>query len=389
MKPQVKNVASQPAWVIRSKDIELSITQVGGHMSPVIFHRNSARPVQPYYISPWQGEDLKIADPVLRPLRGDFFCLPFGAGGQYKNETHYPHGEPALAKWSLKGLTQCGDVTTLTLTMNTHVRPGKVTKKLSLVDGQNVVYTSHVIEGYSDSAPLGHHATLAMPKTEGAMKISTSPIRFGMTNPTPGGDPTKGEYPSVVANQKFKSLDAVKLIWKDPSVGDCSSFPTRRGFVDLLAVFNQPLRHVPGWTTAVVEEEGWMWFSLKDTQVLPTTMLWVENHGRHTPPWNGRNICLGLEDICGYFAMGIAPSCKPNALTKAGVATAVKFSPRRPTVINYIQGVVKIPRGYVKTQDVSFVGDKVVFTSVTGKKVATPVNYTFIFTGNPIDDIPF
>ena len=75
---RVKTIVSQPSWVIRTSDVELAVTQLGGHMAPVTFHRRSAAPVQPYYISPWQGERLKIDEPVLVPLRGDFFCLPFG-----------------------------------------------------------------------------------------------------------------------------------------------------------------------------------------------------------------------------------------------------------------------------------------------------------------------
>ena len=60
-------------------------------------------------------------------------------------------------------------------------------------------------------------------------------------------------------------------------------------------------------------DEGFLWFSLKDPAVLPMTMLWMENHGRHFPPWNGRNCCLGLEDLCGYFAGGYAPSVRAKA----------------------------------------------------------------------------
>ena len=78
MKAKRKVVASQPAWELANKQVELAVTELGGHMAPVTFYRKSAEPVQPYYISPWQGEKLKIDEPVLVPLRGDFFCMPFG-----------------------------------------------------------------------------------------------------------------------------------------------------------------------------------------------------------------------------------------------------------------------------------------------------------------------
>ncbi|MHC4563515.1 MAG: hypothetical protein ACYS8X_12180, partial [Planctomycetota bacterium] len=76
MKPKVTTVASQPAWVIRNANMQLTLTRLGGQMAPVTFYRNTAKPVQPYFISPWQDEGRKLDEPVLRPLRGDFFCAP-------------------------------------------------------------------------------------------------------------------------------------------------------------------------------------------------------------------------------------------------------------------------------------------------------------------------
>ena len=76
----VRVVHSQKAWVISSDQVELAVTQLGGHMAPVSFFRRDAKPVQPYHITPWQDEKLKVENPVLVPLRGDFFCLPFGGG---------------------------------------------------------------------------------------------------------------------------------------------------------------------------------------------------------------------------------------------------------------------------------------------------------------------
>jgi hypothetical protein len=89
-----------------------------------------------------------------------------------------------------------------------------------------------------------------------------------------------------------------------------------------------------------------------------------------------------LEDVCGYFADGLAPSLKPNLVNKAGFATAVKLSPDKPTVINYIQGVAKIPRGFTNVKTVRFGDDKVTFTSVEGKVVEVAVQHRFLKTGH-------
>lgn len=379
MKATVKTIASQPSWVIRCDQVELAVTQLGGHMAPVTFYRRSGAGIQPYYISPWQDEGLKITDPVLVPVRGDFFCMPFG-GGELNGRKHPGHGESAVRKWKFSNLATEAGKTILSLSLQTAISPGTITKRLGLVDGQNVVYCQHVLEGFDDTMPMGHHAILAVPQEPGALKVATSPVRFRMTNPTPCGNPAEKEYGSVLPNRKFKDLSRVPLIWREEPVGDCSAFPVRQGFVDLLASFNKP-RPSPAWTTAAVDQAGYMWFSLKDPAVLPTAMMWIENHGRHQSPWSGRNTCLGLEDVCGYFAMGLAPSVKPNPISRAGIPTAIRLRPDKPTVINYIQGVVKIPKGFVRARSASFEKGKVVFTSVTGKKGAAEVNYDFLQSG--------
>ncbi len=375
----VKAVVHQPAWTLRSDEVELAVTQLGGHMAPVTFYRNSASPVQPYYVSPWQGEKQKIDEPVLVPLRGDFFCLPFGGNGMYRGTMHRVHGEPAGAKWRFEAQESAGRASTLILGMQTTALPGKVTKRLTLVDGQNVVYVQHVLEGYRARTSLGHHATLAVPDKERSLEVATSPIQFGMTNPTVP-DPTTGEYSSLPPGERFTSLSRVPTIWKAPATDDAAQHPARTGFTDLLAVFNKPSR-TPGWTTATVDSEGYLWFSLKDVGVLPTTLLWVSNRGRHMAPWNGRNRCLGLEDVCGYFAEGIAASAKKNPLNEQGIPTSIQLSPKTPLAVNYIQGVVKVPRGFRKVRSAAFGKGEVTFTSVTGKKVTAEVQHEFLNTG--------
>jgi hypothetical protein len=380
MKAKRKVIAGQPSWVLANRQVELAVTELGGHMAPVTFHRDSPGPVQPYFISSWQGEKVKLDEPVLVPLRGDFFCLPFGAPDVWHGVRHVCHGEPATGKWTMGGVAVEGRVARLTMTMQTVAMPGKVTKRLSLIDGHNVVYCQHVLEGFSTQAPLGHHATLALPDRPGALRVATSPFKLGMTNPTPFGDPAIGHYQSLAINRKFIRLDKVPLMWKEPAFGDCSRLPSRTGFTDLLGVWARHAK-TPAWTTATVQDEGFLWFSLKDPAMLPATLLWISNRGRHSFPWDGRNLCLGLEDVCAYFANTPAESAERNMLNNMGIETVVKLSKSRPTTVNYIQGVVKVPPGFECVRTVNFGPGTVMFTSVTGKNVTAPVCHEFLATG--------
>ncbi|MEX1048509.1 MAG: hypothetical protein WED15_03210 [Akkermansiaceae bacterium] len=382
---ETRTFHSQPCIVLATKEVEIAVTRLGAQMAPVTFFRDSAKPLQPYYISPWQDEKpVNLPAPVLVTLRGDFFCMPFGGNsGETAGETHPPHGEIVGEAWQLVGQTKSGDVTTLTLGIDTKVRKGRVTKELSLVNGQNVVYSRNTIEGFSGRVPLGHHATLAMPEEEGGVRIATSAFRFGMTCPSLFSDPKQREYQALLPGAKWTDLSKVPVAWKEAPDADLTRLPGRYGHADLVQIVNEPWEQTkgPAWTAATFSAAGYLWFSLKDPGLLNSTVLWMENHGRHGHPWNGRNNCLGLEDVTAFFADGLAASTQENVLTKEGVDTAVSLSADKPTAVNYIQGVVKIPHGFENVKTLEFAAGEVTFISTTGKRVTAPVRHEFLKTG--------
>jgi len=373
---------SQAGWRIRSDTVDAFVTRNGAHMAPVRFCTDTATPVQPYYISPWQNEGLRnLPDPVLVPLRGDFFCMPFGGNAEPVGaEKHTGHGEPASARWRFVDATRHDGVATLTLALNTTVRRGAITKSIHLVDGQNVVYITHAIEGYSGKMPIGHHCTLAVPEEPGSLRVAVSKFHLAMTCPVLFSNPANREYQALAINKTFTDLTSVPVMASGAAPADCSSFPQRAGFTDLIQLFKKPSPQ-PAWTAVTCQKKGYLWFSLKDASVMPGTVFWISNKGRHGVPWNGRNRCLGLEETCSYFAEGLGPSTRPNIITEQGFPTAIELSPARPTVVNFIQGAVKIPAGFENVKTARFADGTVTFVSVTGKEVTVQVNHTFIKTG--------
>lgn len=382
---RTRTIHSQPSFVLSSREVEVAVTRLGGHMAPVTFFRDTSHPVQPYHISPWQDEKASaMPAPVLVALRGDFFCLPFGGNSEAVNgEKHPPHGEIVGEPWALQGTTRAGDVTTLKLGFQTKIRKGQVTKELSLVDGQNVVYSRHRIEGFSGRVPLGHHATLAMPEKEGSVRIATSPIRFGMTCPGLFSDPRQREYQALLPGARWSDLSRVPMAWKGAPDADLTRMPLAQGYADLVQLVNEPWEKTggPAWTAATFTDRGYVWFSLKDPAVLQGTVFWMENHGRHGHPWNGRNNCLGLEDVTAHFADGLAASTRENALSREGASTALELRSDRPTDVNYIQGVVRIPEGFGEVRALEFGPGTVTFVSTSGQRISAPVRHEFLRTG--------
>lgn len=378
--------SAQPSFILRNSDVEVAVTKTGGHMTAT-FARGSEKPIAPYHVSPWQTEGLKIDPPILRVLRGDFFCLPFGGNADtFQGEQHPPHGETANAEWTLApaGKEKLENVVQLELALEPKARPGKIIKLVWLVAGHPVVYTSHVVTGFVGPAPVAHHANLAMPSKEGVIRVSTSPIRFGLTNPTRFSDPAKQENQALAINAKFTDLTKVPKLDPDAPPADCTRMPQPKGAADFLGIVNKDTTDdgdTPAWTAAVDTENGTLWFALKDQRVLPMTYFWIENGGRRASPWNGRNNCLGLEDACSYFADGLAPSAGDNLLTKEGVKTAITFTADEPTTINYIQGAVRVPAGFDIVTDVKFTDQSATFRSASGKEVTVPVSKEFLRFG--------
>ena len=228
--------------------------------------------------------------------------------------------------------------------MDTKVRKGRVTKRIELKEGENNLYVSHFIEGFAGPASLGHHAIFPgdTPKY-----ISTSPVKCGYTNKYDGPGYNGGEYYSLASFQKFDFLEKVPTVWKDEPYTDCTVFPAR---------------------------EGYLWFSLKDPDILPSTVLWMENRGRHMSPWDGRTCCIGIEDVCGHLADGLSVSAGENVLNRDGIKTAHQLTEGETFKVNYIHGVVKIPRGFDRVKNMEKKDDGVEITSFSGKSVFTKVD---------------
>lgn len=372
----------QEAWSLDNGTVSLTVTRLGAQMAPVVF-RDGTREIRPYYISPWQDEDLAIDCKMLVPLRGDFFCLPFGGNATaFRGEVHPPHGETCGEAWHLGGVSEDGPASTLSLWLETGVRRGRVTRDLTLIKDHPVVYSRTVVTGFAGASPFAHHAILAVPGQAGALRVSTSPFDLGMTVPTAFDASRK-----LLIEAVFKDLKSVPA--QAGGMVDCSVFPQVPGHCDLLSMFERPnARHgTPAWVAAVNQEQDWLWFAFKDPALMPARMLWMENRGRQDAPWNGRNNCLGIEDGRMFFDIGLAESAAENPVTREGIPTVLDF-PGTPVEIRYIQGAVPVPRNFGRVADVTFAAHEAVFSSTEGCRVGVPVDHGFLFGRNDSTGVP-
>lgn len=363
----------QKTHLLRSSTIETGVTATGGHLWPAKF-RVGGEWVEPLSAAPWVTEPLDRSLPnILKVLRGDFFCLPFGGNAaEHAGERHPAHGETANRAWTWE---RDSTPFRLHLSMKTKVRAGRVDKFVSLVDGHAAIYQRHVVSGMTGRIPLGHHAMLHLPGA-GSARISTSAIQFGQVFPGEFESPAAGGYPCLKRGARFSSIRRVPRA--DGGQADLSVYPAREGFEDLvMLVADDSLPFA--WTAAVVAGEGWVWFSLKDPRVLSETVFWMSNGGRHYAPWSGRHRgVIGLEEVTANFHYGHAESVRANPLSRAGVPTCVTLDPNRPLEVKTIMAVAAVPKGFDEVRDIRAVRGGAELVARSGKTARARIDLSFL-----------
>lgn len=371
----MEKIFGYESFELKNDSVELYVTRKGGQMAPVVFFPGSGNPVSPYYINPWNGEEPDPSLPVLlQALRGDFFCLPFGGDNTTEEFSYGPHGPTANEVWKLAGRSR----NSLRIALDFPDGKAHVETEYMTKPGHSCLYITNTISDCPLNLPYGHHCILDSSST---LLISTSPVRFGIITqesdtPTDG----QGEYRALMGHEVFSSLEKAPSRLKDQPFFDLSAFPAREGFCDIAQMVNDPEAGELGWSVAVCPDKGYLWFSAKKIADFPSTLLWMENKGRHGKPWSGRNVCIGIEDALSCFAAGAKLSTDDNPLSEMGIQTSRQFSTDKPVVLRIIEGVARIPEGFgrVSTVDFNAPNQTAVFTDVNGMEVSTAVDPGFL-----------
>jgi len=381
---RTRNVFGRRSFLMKTRCVELALTVTGGHLAPVTFYPQEAHPIQPYAIAPWWDEPLDPATPpLLATLRGDFFCSAFGSknAALSAGKTLPPHGETANSMWHAMGHGSSTSGCWLQLGMALSGQGGHCHAVTALVSDQPVIYQRHDLSRLTGPINPGHHATLAFPAMAGAGRLSFSRLKSGFTYPEPLERAETGGQSSLQPDVEISDLHQVPCI--DGSMADLTRFPARPGFEDLAILCADPTVEL-AWSAVTFPEQGYVWFSLRDPRRLSCTLLWFSNGGRNYPPWNGRHCnVMGIEDMTGYFDIGLAASCRRNRLTERGVRTCLERDEDGRISIPYIQGVARIPRGFdrVATIEAPWAGDRILLRADCGLEVSLPCHAEFLKTG--------
>ncbi len=376
MSAKLERRAGQQGWSFANDRVQAFLTRTGGHLAPVGF-KFGRRTVQPFAIAPWTDEKLPGTPTMLRILRGDFFCCPFGGNAApFRGERHPPHGETANHAWTFRALEREGDTVRLHASMQLRARRGRVDKRLILRDGHAAVYCEHVLSGFRGPMPVGTHPMLALPDAPGAGYISTSRFTRGQVVPTAWEQPAAKGYSVLKTGATFTSLKRVPA--RDGGTVDLSRFPARRGYEELVELVSDATLPF-AWSAVALPAAGYVFFALKDPRVLRATVLWFSNGGRHYPPWNGRHVnVLGVEEVTAFFHLGLAESAQPNALSRTGTPTALRLRPDQPQRVAHILTLAAIPRDFDAVKTIVACRGGVTLTARSGRRVFAPLDPDFV-----------
>lgn len=359
-------VHGEPSVSIASDTVTAWMTLRGNHIAPVRFQLATGD-VEPYSLAPWQPGEIPDADPLLDVLRGDFWCLPFGA-----QPAGPAHGETSCMTWELTH----HENHSAHLTIDAPDVGAQVQKTVSVRDGQAALFQEITISGLEGVFSYGTHPILdlsALPP--GAARISSSATRWASVFPGVFSDPAAGETQILQPAAEFDDLSAIELAGGGSL--DLSRYPTATAHEDLVMLTQLGDENHLGWTA--VSAPGFVWFALKDVRDFPSTVLWVSNGGRTQSPWLGRHTGrLGVEDVCSFFHEGLIAS-REDRLADRGIATARTFAASTPVTLRTLQAVVATPAGFGRVCDISPVSDtEMRLTDDSGESVIFRLDWRFV-----------
>lgn len=327
----MNNANSPLEWTLRWPYGEVTVQALGGMLAPLRFELPGGKTLSPLQVSPW-GEDNDPAWPgILRRLRGEWPCVPFGATKappdlpagwtDHEAEDQWDHGYSANHEWHL--VRQSAEELVIAIDypqssaverLERSIRPSPTAASITV--------ELRVHARKRSQMPLALHPTFAIPQSgveifAQAERIHSYPV------------PTEPGVSRLLPGGSGSTLEAM------PAVAGGSMAVNRLP----LPFATEELMQMQRCKTPVVlrylQEQVDVQLSW-DTTVLPDAMLWVSNGGRSQAPWSSRHYALGVEPLSGFFDLGRV--VQPTAEHPLAGNKGVWLEPGQPLKVSYTLG---------------------------------------------------
>ncbi len=303
----------------------VSVQPLGAMLGPTCFVLPDGRQISPFHIAPWFDGDEAAEQPgILRRLRGEWPCVPFGAATDRsgcegwpvsvaaKEPDSCPHGYGSNHDW-------CWLATSETeLALSIDYPAGHPVSRLERwvrpVDGKPAIDFELLIHVRSDCLlPIGLHPTFRLPVEPGAMQLH---IEASAAATFPGHP----DASSIFAPYRLVD-DWHAILLNDGTVLDPSHLPLVQDTEDLLQLLG-----TAGHVSLCNRVDNYRVSLDWNADHFPDVLLWISNRGRKHAPWNGRHLALGVEPVCSAFDLGCQVSAASNPINARGGATVRRFT---------------------------------------------------------------
>lgn len=320
-------------WELSWAAGRLEVQSLGGMLGAVDFLLPSGDTVSPLHTPHWAG-DGRAADqpPVVRHLRGEWPCVPFGAAREVPGLTAEwrevveragappapadpPHGHGANEHWALVDRSDAAITIAIEYPDEHPVRRLRRTIR-PRADEPAIDIELEVEVRAPARLTVGLHPVLRLSGDARGTHLRPGAYRFGLAFP---GDFEPGAYP-LAPGAEFSSLATVPAA--AGGTIDLSRLPLERD----AEIFVQ-ICGIDGSFELYHERENYHVRLDWDAARLPSCGLWISNRGRTQRPWDGRHVALGVEPIASPFGLGPAVATAANPISRRGIATHVEVRP--------------------------------------------------------------
>lgn len=301
-----------------------------GCMTDAVF-RLPGKSVQPFYRPAWEKN--AAGDPFHAHLHGDFFCVPFGKTPD--NPRYYPaqwgnliqkspipeyqHGFSSNADWSLLEKKESEAKFYLDYSAS---NVSRLERHVNCSGKNTLSFRDSIFMAREARLSPGLHPIFKLPERTGTARLILPEFEFLATAPAPVDASSVLQNNIVFSSLREAplsgggTLDATRLPW-----------PPRTEEVVMLCNVKEPVIILEN------HEDGYRVTLRWDGQHLKHCLLWFSNRGRVHPPWNGQNLCIGIEPITAAFDLGQAVSTAANPLEKIhGISTSLHVSVGKTTI---------------------------------------------------------
>lgn len=301
------------------------VSRAGGMLTSLRHHLSSSLSYPVLYRAPWldDAEACAPLPPLMQRLAGEWVGVPFGHSAHDGDGffQHAPHGLPVNGRWDIAG--HQNDAIQLRFTFPADYPLAFLQRDIRLCDDGQVSFQLTINARRACRLPIGLHPIFPIGGEAGEVLLSAENSVGGVVYP----QATEAGVSQLHPLARFAHLDTVPGLEGKTVNLQRLPLPYRtEEIVQLLSPVSGIRLHYPAQQRQVTLR----W----DTQQLPHCLLWFSNGGRAYAPWNGRNLCLGVEPICSAWDLG-PESLKENALTAQGYATAIDFTPETPVTVTY------------------------------------------------------